>query len=117
MSKHARIPASDDAWDEGLLGLDEAHVKKFEGNIEALVDDALELQPISIRLQKGLLDNLKLIAKMNGMGYQPMVRQVLRRFVDAEIKKILRERERELEEHKQEIAAKKAAPPAHRKAA
>jgi len=54
------------------------------------LDDALELQLISVRLQKSLIDGLKLIAKANGIGYQPLMRQVLNRFVDSELRRLVR---------------------------
>lgn len=92
MSKHAKIPASDEAWERGQLGDSEEHVKKLEEDIEAQIDAALELHPISIRLQKSLIDDLKMISALSGIGYQPLMRQVLKRFVDCEKKKILQEK-------------------------
>ena len=85
----SKIPASDEAWDTGELGRDEAHAKPAADNIEAEIDDALELQMISVRLQRSLIDDLKGIAALNGIGYQPLMRQILKRFVDGEKKKIL----------------------------
>jgi hypothetical protein len=35
---------------------------------------------ISIRLQKDLIKELKFIAKFHGIGYQPLIRDVLGRF-------------------------------------
>ena len=61
-----KIPATDEAWDEGELGRDNAFVRKAEDNIEAQIDDALELQMISVRLQRSLIDDLKSIATING---------------------------------------------------
>jgi hypothetical protein len=55
------------------------------------INDALELHPISIRLNKSLIEDLKMIADLNGLGYQPLIRQVLTRFTDCEKKKILQE--------------------------
>jgi len=91
MIKHPKIPASDDAWDSGQLGKEEKHVKRAEDNIEQKVDDALELQLISIRLQKSLIEDLKLLANLNGIGYQPLIRQVLTLYADGEKKKLLQE--------------------------
>ncbi len=39
-----------------------------------------------------------MIAEINGIGYQPLIRQVLKRFADAEKKRILRERAAEFRE-------------------
>lgn len=91
MAKKVGIPTSDDAWDDGQLGRDEAHVRVYEQDIEAQLDDALELQPISIRLQKSLIEDFRFIAQLNGIGYQPLMRQILKIFVDCEKKKVLRE--------------------------
>jgi uncharacterized protein (DUF4415 family) len=78
--------------DYDSVGMDEVHVAVAPAELSAALDDALELQPISIRLQKDLLDNLKALAKLNGLGYQPLIRQVLTRWVDCELKSMLRER-------------------------
>ena len=99
MTKIGKIPTSDEAWDEnGQLGRDEEHVKRSEEDIEPQIDKALELQLISIRLQKSLIEDFKYIATLNGIGYQPLMRQILKRFVDGEKKRILRERIHELKE-------------------
>lgn len=54
--------------------------------IEAEVDEALGLQLISIRLPRRLIEDLKLIAKHEGLGYQPLVRRVLVRFAQGEFR-------------------------------
>lgn len=77
-----------DRWDNNELGDEEAFAVVVEGAAEAL-DEALELHLISIRLQKGLIEALKSIAAFHGVGYQPMVRDVLRRFVRAELRMIV----------------------------
>jgi predicted DNA binding CopG/RHH family protein len=78
-------------FDYDVVGTDEQYVSAAADQTAA-IDDALGLQPISIRLQKGLLDNLKALAQLNGIGYQPLVRQILTRWVDCELKNVLRER-------------------------
>lgn len=89
-TKPKKVDSTIEAWENGQLGRDENFVEKV--TIEpSLVDDSLELQMISIRLQKGLLDDLKNIAQLRGIGYQPLIKQVLKRFADAEMKMILRE--------------------------
>lgn len=98
MSKKVKIPASDEAWDSGELGRDPKHAKRLSITPERrdALDASLDLQLISIRLPKGLIDDLKRIGVMNGLGYQPLVRQVLSRFVHAELKRIARDRMEEL---------------------
>jgi hypothetical protein len=80
-----------DDFDYDSVGTDEQYVAVAPEQDKA-IDDALGLQPISIRLQKSLLDNLKALAQLNGIGYQPLVRQILTRWVDCELKDMLRER-------------------------
>lgn len=55
----------------------------------AAIDEALGLQMISIRLQRSLLNNLKLIAQHHKIGYQPLIRDLLNRFASSEMQHIL----------------------------
>ncbi|MEX2241050.1 MAG: hypothetical protein WD775_10215 [Burkholderiales bacterium] len=122
MSKQPKIPSTDEAWDTGELGREEQFVVRAPDVDEAKIDNALDLQLISIRLQKSLIEDFKHIASLNGIGYQPLMRQILKRFADAEKKRILRERAAEM---KVQIRAAKSTkdeepdgPPArHRKVA
>ena len=93
-----------ETWESGKLGRSEEFVRKSNNNGEML-DDKLGLQMISIRLQKSLIEDLKDIAEINGIGYQPLMKQILKRFVDAEKKKILREMA--IEQRNMEIELKK----------
>jgi len=81
-----------DEIDYDSIGTDEQFVTAVPIAQEKSVDDALGLQPISIRLQKDLLDNLKALALLNGLGYQPLIRQVLTRWVDCELKSLLNDK-------------------------
>lgn len=78
MSKPDKIEGTSDAWEKGILGLDEKHAKLSSSVDENKLDDSLGLQSISIRMQKSLLEDLKFIAKHNGIGYQPLMKQILR---------------------------------------
>ena len=91
MAKINKSLSTADPWEIGALGRNMQHVKRAAPSVEADVDDALGLQLISIRLQKRLIDDLKFIAKANGVGYQPLVRDVLDKFVTDEIQKIVRD--------------------------
>lgn len=88
-TKTKKIIGSDEAWDSGELGRDEQFVKIEKTLDESSVNESLGLQMISIRLQKSLIDDLKMIAELNGLGYQPLVRQILTRFAEAEKKQLL----------------------------
>lgn len=121
MSNKKAIPASDEAWDAGELGRDEEFVKAIEGD-EGEIDKALELQLISIRLQKSLIEDFKLIARLNGIGYQPLMRQILQRFADCEKKRILRDLVSDAEERRQKekeaaLVAEGDQPPLRKKVA
>lgn len=58
---------------------------------EKSVDDALDMQLISIRLPKSLIKDLKIIAEAHDVGYQPLMRDALLRFAAAEFKRITTE--------------------------
>ena len=95
MNTHGTIPDSDEAWEDETLGADEAYVAPLDDadaklDIQGL-DEALGLQPISIRLEKSLIEDFKAIATLNGLGYQTLMRQALKRFADCEKKRLLNE--------------------------
>lgn len=78
--------------DYDSVGTDERFVQAAAPKVQRELDDALGLQPISIRLQKELLENLKGLAQLNGLGYQPLIRQILTRWVDCEMKNLLKDK-------------------------
>ena len=89
----ARIKDTTEAWESRTLGADEAHVAVADQGFESALDDALELQSISIRLPKQLISQYKLIAHFHAVGYQPLMRDVMARFVPGALKEILEEQE------------------------
>lgn len=93
MSKRTEKAAAENAcpWEEGVLGGSVEHAKPVSNEHASAVDDALGLQMISIRLQKSLIDDLKYLAEREGLGYQPLIRRVLCRYVAFEYKSIARE--------------------------
>lgn len=91
MSKQPKIESTDEAWETGELGREEEHVKVSEGVNEVALNESLNLIPVSIRLQKSLVDDFKIIARLEGIGYQPLMRQVLTRFAHCEMKRIIRD--------------------------
>jgi hypothetical protein len=103
---HEIATTNDNAWESGELGRDEEFVRRSPPEREQSLDSALELQPISIRLQKELIEQLKFIANYRGVGYQPMIRDLLGRWTQTEMFAIAAEMQRELQ---QEAQAKKRA--------
>jgi len=89
MPTKQKIEATDKAWDSGQLGTDEKHVRVSDGVDEKSIDASIGLVPVSIRLQKSLVADFKMIAELNGIGYQPLMRQILTRFAAGEKKKII----------------------------
>ena len=77
------IEAADDAelWESKQLGASLEHARRVSPEKSKEIDDALGLQAISIRLQKELVEQLKELARCDGIGYQPYIRQLLTRHV------------------------------------
>lgn len=77
-------------------GLDDDLTEEFVSAVPQeevkAIDESLGMQMISIRLQRDLISVLKEIAQFHGIGYQPMVRDLLHRFAVSEIKDILSKR-------------------------
>lgn len=80
-----------ESWESGELGRDENFVRVVPKKVADQIDDALDLQMISIRLSKELIQTYKLLGLKHGMGYQPLMREALKRFADGELKIIARE--------------------------
>jgi hypothetical protein len=87
-----KIVGTPEAWEDGSLGREEEFVRVSKNVDDTALNEAAGLHPISIRLQKSLIEDFKMIAEINGIGYQPLIRQVLKRFADAEKRRILREK-------------------------
>ena len=77
-----------EAWESGEFGRDIKHAKAVEKKIGNQIDEALGLQMISIRLEKDLIESYKLLGTKYDMGYQPLMRESLKRFVEGEFKLI-----------------------------
>lgn len=82
-------------WEEHDTDLEAVCVAAPEGEAEE-VRRAIGLQMVSMRLQPELVNNLKQIAAYYGIGYQPMIRDLLNRFARSEIQQILESRIEEL---------------------
>lgn len=89
----AKIASTDEAWEAGQLGTNEAHAGQASKELEAAIDASLGLQAISIRLPKQLIDAYRLIAAHHGVGYQPLMRDILQRFVPEGLKEVLQHHE------------------------
>lgn len=86
---NSKIESSAQAWDLRTLGASDAHVAVADASHAQALDKALELQSISIRLPKQLIEQYKLIAHFHGVGYQPLMRDILTRFVPNALQEIM----------------------------
>lgn len=91
MSK-ALIPSTDEAWDDETLGSDPASMKVADDATKDAIDDAAGTQLISIRMPKSMVDAFKAIAASNkNISYQTLMKQILQRFIDGEMKRVWNE--------------------------
>lgn len=86
---NAKIAGTEEAWESRQLGADAAHVKPVSAEDTQKIEESLGLQMISIRLDKGLIDSFKAIGAFHGLGYQPLMRDALKRFADHELRNIV----------------------------
>jgi uncharacterized protein (DUF4415 family) len=78
----------------------EVNVAVAPPELEAQVDDALGLHMISIRLEKQLIEEFKLLGEYYGMGYQPLMRDVLGKWARTELSVIAHDLKRQLQERR-----------------
>lgn len=84
-----KIVGTEEAWESRVLGAEEAFVEAVSKKEEQDVDASIGLQMISIRLDRDLIEKVKLIADFHGVGYQPLMRDALQRFADSELRNIV----------------------------
>ncbi len=95
-----------EAWESGSLGRDRAHMRRASAEVEAQVDQALAMKLITMRLPIPMIEALKAVAQYYGIGYQPMVRDLIGRFIASEIPTILSE----IEHRAAAVESEKTAP-------
>lgn len=103
MKTETKIESTEEAWDDGTLGASAQHVARAPVEMESAVDSALGLQAISIRLPKQLVDAYRLIAAHHGIGYQPLMRDILQRWVKEGLKEVLEHQNRKADEAESRI--------------
>jgi predicted DNA binding CopG/RHH family protein len=90
-SQEQLVKNTAESWESRELGCDEQFVRVASKKVADQIDDALDLQMISIRLSRELIETYKLLGIKHGMGYQPLMREALKRFADGELKMIAKE--------------------------
>src|SRR6185503_9138318 len=89
MTEKAKIPGTTEAWESEALGASEEHARRVPDALADQIEESLEMQAISIRLPKSLIDSFKLLGSFHGIGYQPLMRDALSRFASSEMKAIV----------------------------
>ncbi|APJ03665.1 hypothetical protein [Silvanigrella aquatica] len=74
-------------WDNRELGAEEEFVKRASPEREKRINDSLGLHAISIRLPIEIIEQLKEFAREDGIGYQPLMRQVITKYSRERAKK------------------------------
>lgn len=90
-NKITKVKNTAEAWESGELGREIKYAIAVDKKIGTQIDDALGLQMISIRLEKDLIESYKLLGTKYDLGYQPLMREALKRFVEGEFKLIASE--------------------------
>lgn len=105
MNKQTKIIAPDKALNGEALDRDKSKTVRLSEEESNEIMDAicasLDLQAISIRLPKSLIEDFKIIAGHRNIGYQPLMRQILQKFASSELRLITRELLEEKEKAKQ----------------
>lgn len=92
MTKAHIPPFVEEDWDEESLGADPGSMKVVDKETAARLDEEAGTQLVSIRMQKGMVDAFKAIAAANkGIGYQTLMKQILQRFLDGEMRRVWNE--------------------------
>ena len=81
MSMRIQRKPNTEKWETQQLGAEEEYAAPSPQEENEAVDNALGLQLMSIRLQATLIEDLKELAVQEGLGYQPLMRMVLTRYV------------------------------------
>ena len=84
-----KIAGTDEAWEGRELGADAAHAEVASAEHMSALDDALGMQAISIRMPKQMIEAYKLISAYHGVGYQPLMRDILQRFIPEGMKEVI----------------------------
>jgi len=105
MKAKTKKPGTVEAWESGELGesLDSAKVVSAKRTEE--IQEAAGMQMISIRLPKSVIEDFKVIAQIEGLGYQPLMRTALVRFAECEAKRVMREYAAKVSYEKKQMAA------------
>ena len=89
MSEGTMIEETDEVWSQRALGADEQSAEVAGAEHHVALDDATGMQLISIRMPKDMIAAYKLIGAHHGLGYQPLMRDILQRFIPEGLREVL----------------------------
>jgi predicted DNA binding CopG/RHH family protein len=81
--KLEELTADAELWETGKLGASAEHMRVLSDEETKEIDDGLGLQLISMRLNKALIEQFKELARLEAIGYQPLIRRVLMQYAEA----------------------------------
>jgi predicted DNA binding CopG/RHH family protein len=79
--KANQFDAENELWETRQLGASSEHAVRTSAEADKALDDAIGLQLLTFRIQKPVVDKLRRLATLEGIGYQPLMRQVLTKYV------------------------------------
>jgi predicted DNA binding CopG/RHH family protein len=68
-------------WENKQLGASAEHARASSVEQQHKLDEATGLQLLSIRMPKLLIEQIKQLAKLDGLGYQPYMRKIIAQHV------------------------------------
>lgn len=83
------VTTSVEEWESRASGADEKYVKRVSEELAQQINAATGMKMISIRLDESLIESFKAIGDFHGIGYQPLMRDALKRFANAELRAIV----------------------------
>lgn len=81
--KLEELTADHELWDKRERGASAEHFALVSDEEQREIEEGLGLQSISLRLNRTLIDQFKKLAKVEGIGYQPLMRMVLTEYAKA----------------------------------
>jgi hypothetical protein len=84
-----KIKGTTEAWESGALGTNPETVRIAGQEHEDALDAALGMKAISIRMPISMVDAYKLIARHHGVGYQPLMRDILSRWIKEGMREVM----------------------------
>ncbi|MBU6455458.1 MAG: hypothetical protein KGS72_27045 [Cyanobacteria bacterium REEB67] len=77
-----KIKDDSELWESGQLGASPEHMQPAPAELEKEIDDAMNVEAVTIRLDKALVADLKNLAKDDELAFQAFLRKVLTGYRD-----------------------------------